>query len=97
MDAGILAEHICLYEQKLYSTIRPQDCLEYIKRQQGGGTERLIAFCKTHDRLANWVKSSILNVENVSKRAATLDVWIKVAEVSGNCTLLHLVLWLTGT
>ncbi|TCD65471.1 hypothetical protein EIP91_002589 [Steccherinum ochraceum] len=80
MDPSLLAEHITLYERKLYGKILPQDCLQYVKRQQGGNAERLIEFCKTHDRLANWVKSSVLHTENVGRRARTVDVWIGVAE-----------------
>ena len=71
-----------MYERRLYGRIRPQDCLEYVKRQQGGGAERLVDFCKTHDRLANWVKSSVLEIENVGRRAHTIDLWIRVAEAS---------------
>lgn len=73
-----------MYERKLYGRVRPQDCLEYVKRQNGGTAERLVSFCKTHDRLANWIKSSILTTESVGKRAHMIDMWIKVAEVSAH-------------
>lgn len=44
----------------------------------------LSAFCATHDKLASWVKMSILNNEFLGKRADTVDFWIKVAEVSSD-------------
>ncbi|KAH8099722.1 ras GEF [Cristinia sonorae] len=80
MDAGLIAEHICLYERRLYARIVPQDCVDYVLQRQASAAPRLVAFCKTHDRLANWVKFSILSVEHVGKRAQTVDFWIKVAE-----------------
>jgi len=101
MDASLLAEHLCLYERRLYDKIRPQDCLDYVKRQQGLETERLVAFCKTHDRLANWVKSSVLSTENIGRRAHVVDLWIKVAEkcraVNALSSLSAIVAALTST
>ena len=47
--------------------------------------KNLLAFCETHDRLATLVKSSILTIDGIMKRAGAIDFWIKVAEVSGSC------------
>ncbi|KAI0783386.1 ras guanine nucleotide exchange factor domain-containing protein [Abortiporus biennis] len=77
-DPALLAEHLCLYEAKLYANVRPQQCLNYVKKQESSSD--LHAFCSTHDKLATWVKSSILYTESVGKRADTVDHWIKVAE-----------------
>jgi predicted amino acid dehydrogenase len=35
----------------------------------------------TFDRLAAWVKASILNTEGLGRRADMVDFWIKVTEV----------------
>ncbi|THH29337.1 hypothetical protein EUX98_g4841 [Antrodiella citrinella] len=85
MDATLIAEHLCLYEQ----------------RQQGSAVENLVSFCSTHDRLANWVKTSILGTENMGKRASIIDLWIKVAEkcraVNALSSLSAIVAALTST
>jgi son of sevenless-like protein len=39
-------------------------------------------FCSTHDKLAAWVKTSILSNTGLGKRADIIDFWIRVAEVS---------------
>lgn len=44
----------------------------------------LLAFCALHDKVAAWVKQSVLWTENVGDRADLLDHWIKVAEVSSH-------------
>ena len=33
--------------------------------------------------MASWVKMSVLNNDALGKRADTIELWIKVAEVSG--------------
>ncbi|THV06545.1 ras GEF [Dendrothele bispora CBS 962.96] len=43
-------------------------------------TLNLDNFCATHDKLAAWVTSTILNNDQLSRRADTVDFWIKVAE-----------------
>lgn len=88
MDPSKVAEHLCLYDHKLYSKIQPQECFDWIKRQtrppdKGGNLNGFIA---THDRVAAWVKSTILETEKVTKRADVVDFWIRVAEV---CLLFH--------
>lgn len=91
MDPTILAENLCLYESALYSKFRPQECLEWINARAGDSVVNLLAFCNTHDRLATWVKHSILWTSSLARRADIVDFWIKVAEVC--ClvlvTLLH--------
>lgn len=76
-----IAEQLCLFEHKLYTKIRPQECLNWAKTQSGPSVANLIVFCSTHDKLASWVKMSILNHDVLGKRADVVDFWIKVAEV----------------
>jgi son of sevenless len=55
--------------------------------KMGAGTDprrpvqNLFAFCATHDKLVNWVKTTILMTGVLGRRADTIDFWIKVAEV----------------
>ena len=79
-DPVDVAEQITLFEFQRYVRVTPQECLRHATgRQTGGG---LSAFCSTHDKLAFWVKVSILEHDGLGKRANTLEFWIKVAEVS---------------
>lgn len=77
-----MAEHLCLYEHMLYAKIRPQECLEWVKVRTGQPVANLLAFCSLHDKVAAWVKQSVLWTDNLGHRADLLDFWIKVAEVS---------------
>ena len=81
LDIGDLAEQLTLYEHTLYAKITKQECLAYAKVQTGKAVARLLEFCKTHDRLNQWVKTSVLNSDVLAKRADLIDHWIKVAEV----------------
>ncbi|THH19381.1 hypothetical protein EW146_g1783 [Bondarzewia mesenterica] len=80
MDPLDIAQHLCALEHKLYARIRPTECLAWSKQQSGNEVKNMEAFCSTHTKLADWVKSSILEVEGLSKRASTVDFWIRVAE-----------------
>lgn len=82
MDPLFFAEHLCMYEQRQYSKIRPQDCMGWVKSQTGNGVKNLAAFQAFHDKLSSWVQMSVLSMEGLGKRAETTDFWIKVAEVS---------------
>lgn len=82
MDPGDIAQHLTLYEHRLYVKIRPSECLHWAKQMKGNSAANLSAFCATHDQLATWVKMSILGNDGLGKRADMIDLWIKVAEVS---------------
>ncbi|KAI0375492.1 ras GEF [Pilatotrama ljubarskyi] len=86
MDTLLLAEHLCMHEQKLYAKIRISDCLNWVKSQTGNGVKNLVAFNGFNDKLGAWVKMSILNTEGMGKRSDTIEFWIKVAE---KCKNLH--------
>lgn len=80
-EPTLLAEQLCLYEHRFYAKIRPQECLDWVKTRVTEKVGNLLAFCALHDKLAAWVKQSILWTENLGRRADTVDFWIKVAEV----------------
>ncbi len=81
LDPTDSAEQLALLEYKLYVKLTAQECISYAKTQAGKTVENLTTFCSTHDKLAAWVKTSILTNEALGKRADTVDFWIKVAEV----------------
>lgn len=76
-----MAEQLCLLEYNLYTMIQPQECLNWARTQSGSSVTNMINFCATHEKLAAWVKISILNNEVLGKRVDIVDFWIKVAEV----------------
>ncbi|KAJ7508677.1 ras guanine nucleotide exchange factor domain-containing protein [Mycena galericulata] len=86
LDPADIAEQLALLEFKLYVKLTAQECISYAKTQTGKPVENLCTFCATHDKLAAWVKTSILTNEALGKRADTVDFWIKVAE---KCRILN--------
>ncbi|KAF5374965.1 hypothetical protein D9758_000507 [Tetrapyrgos nigripes] len=95
LDSSDIAEQLSLLEYRLYAKITPQECLALAKSQANTSsngicknpptnTSNLTNFCATHDKLAAWVTSTILNNDQLSRRADTVDFWIKVAEKCRN-------------
>lgn len=83
VEPTLLAEHLALFEHKLYSKVHPQQCLDYSKKLATGMLSSLHAFCATHDKIACWVKASVLYTDTVPRRSDVVDHWIKIAEVRG--------------
>jgi son of sevenless len=77
----VIAQHLTLLESRLYKEVKQQECLDWAKTQSGSTVANLIGFCAVHEKVASWVKLSVLNNEGLGKRADTVDFWIKVAEV----------------
>jgi son of sevenless-like protein len=84
MDPLEIAQHLSLLELDLYRKIRPQECFLWSKTKEGDTVKNIRSFCATHDRLADWVKCSILEIPVLGKRANVVDLWIRVAEVRCN-------------
>jgi hypothetical protein len=84
MDVGIVAQHLTTLEWRLYARVKPQECLNWAKSQSSSSklVSNLGAFCGTHEKVANWVKLSVLGNDGLGKRADTVDFWIRVAEAS---------------
>jgi len=76
MDTQDVAQQLALIEHRLYAKIRVQECWEW--GRTGG---QLHDFMSTHEKLASWVKMSILNLPHVGKRGEMIDFWITCAEV----------------
>lgn len=76
-----LAQQLTLLEHRLYVKISPRECLRWTKLQTGDAVANLSALCAIHDKIAAWVKMSVLLHEGLGKRADTVDFWIRVAEV----------------
>lgn len=81
IDPVSLSENLCLQEHMLYAKIRPQECFEWVRNRDGDTVANLAAFCSLYDKLAAWVKHSILWTDPLSRRVDAVDFWIKVAEV----------------
>ncbi|KAG6846086.1 hypothetical protein H0H87_006450 [Tephrocybe sp. NHM501043] len=73
-----IAEQLTLIESKRYVKITPKECLQHIRKQ--APVSNLSEFCSTHDKIVSWVKTCILTVEALGKRATIIEFWIKVAE-----------------
>jgi son of sevenless-like protein len=80
-DVGELANQLTTLESKAYMKIRPGELLIFPQNPKSDGVRNLTSFCGMNDRLAAWVKLSILSNDGLGKRADTIDHWIKVAEV----------------
>jgi son of sevenless len=76
-----LANQITLFESRLYNEIHAKECLVWHKVQAGEPVQNLVAFVSHSNKLANWVKYSILSRERVGERADVIDKWIRIAEV----------------
>ncbi|KAH7104813.1 ras guanine nucleotide exchange factor domain-containing protein [Auriculariales sp. MPI-PUGE-AT-0066] len=79
IPVSVVAEHLCLYEHRIYSRILPTDCVIYAKSQSAQETARIQRFCATSDRIASLVKHSVL-VEPLAKRVSAIEFWVKVAQ-----------------
>ncbi|RDB29470.1 Cell division control protein 25 [Hypsizygus marmoreus] len=79
LDPVDVAEQLALLEFKRYTKVTPQECLG--NTHNGVHNDmNLSTFCSTHDKLAGWVKTSVLSHDPLGKRSDTIDFWIKVAE-----------------
>jgi len=90
LDPSDLARQLTLYEARLYVKIRPHECLTWATAPKGDGVKNLRAFVATSDRIAAWVKMSVLGNDALGRRADAIDLWIKVAEV---CCVSSLLEW----
>ena len=81
MDPVDIAQQLTVNEYRLYQKIHPVECVHWAESQTGEKVANLVAFCSTNDKLAAWVKMSVLCNDGLGKRADMIDFWIKVAEV----------------
>ncbi|CAE7232717.1 unnamed protein product [Rhizoctonia solani] len=90
LDPTALAHHLTLLESGLYMRIKRKQVLEWHKTSASSAEETstndLRVFCATSDRLAGWVKWSVLSMGSSVKRAEAVGTWIRVAE---KCRLLN--------
>jgi hypothetical protein len=76
------AEQLTYYESRLFCAIRSRELLGWLKCHTSKDVQNLSKFVSTCDRLAGWVKESILKEAGVVQRAEEIQRWIIVAEVS---------------
>ncbi|KAF8578614.1 ras GEF [Ramaria rubella] len=86
IDYTDLARQLTLYEARLYVKVQTDECLMWGSNQKDPSIQSLRSFVSTSDKLAAWVKLSILSNDALGKRADTIDMWIRVAE---KCRLLN--------
>lgn len=83
IDPLELARQLTIMDSKLYSRIKPVECLD--KNWGKGDSEHIAANVKASIEYSNqvtaWVTDSILSKDEVKKRAAVVKHWIYVAEV----------------
>ncbi|KAG0170527.1 hypothetical protein DFQ28_010709, partial [Apophysomyces sp. BC1034] len=88
IDPLELARQLTIMDFKLYSCIKPVECLD--KNWGKGDSEHVAANVKASIEYSNqvtaWVTDSILSKEEVKRRAAVAKHWIYVAE---KCRLLN--------
>ena len=84
IDPLELARQLTVMDSKLYSRIKPVECLD--KNWGKGDSENVAANVKASIEYSNqvtaWVTDSILSKDEVKKRAAVVKHWIVVAEVN---------------
>lgn len=87
IDPLELARQLTVMDFKLYSRIKPVECLD--KNWGKGDSEHIAANVKASieysNQVTSWVTDSILSKEEVKKRAGVLKHWIYVAEVIHHC------------
>ena len=76
MDPLEVAQHLSLLESDLYRKIHLQECFLWSKIKKGEVVKNIHSFCATHNRLADWVKCSILKAAALGKRANLIDAYI---------------------
>ncbi|KAI9260692.1 ras guanine nucleotide exchange factor domain-containing protein [Phascolomyces articulosus] len=88
IDPLELARQLTVMDSKLYSRIKPVECLD--KNWGKGDSENVAANVKASIEYSNqvtaWVTDSILSKDEVKKRAAVVKHWVVVAE---KCRLLN--------
>ncbi|KAF7970865.1 hypothetical protein HWV62_22678 [Athelia sp. TMB] len=86
LDPESMAQHLCLYEHKLYCKIKLQECLRWASTQSGSSVANLLTFVETHAKLTRWVQCTVVEADTTSRRTAAVDFWIAVAR---NCHTLN--------
>lgn len=78
-----LARQLTIMDFKLYSSIRPIECLGKAWSKEGAdnatNVKQSIDYC---NRLTSWVTGSILNHKEAKKRVVVIKYWSQVANVS---------------
>ena len=82
-DPTELARQLTIMDFKLYSSIRPIECLGKAWSRDGAdnavNVKQSIDYC---NRLTSWVTGSILNNKEAKKRVVVIKHWSQVANVS---------------
>ncbi|KDQ62197.1 hypothetical protein JAAARDRAFT_76166 [Jaapia argillacea MUCL 33604] len=86
IDPLELARQLTILESRLFLKIRPMECLQRSKKSGADHNDSISVFITTFNRIANWVKDTVLNREDSRKRASVVKYFISVAD---RCRMLH--------
>ncbi|KAI8328559.1 ras guanine nucleotide exchange factor domain-containing protein [Chlamydoabsidia padenii] len=87
IDPLELARQLTIMDSKLYSRIKPVECLDKNwGKKTANAAENVKASIEYSNQVTAWVTDSILCKEELKKRSAVVKHWIYVAE---KCRLLH--------
>lgn len=82
-DPVEMARQLSIMDFKLYSSIRPIECLGKAWSKEdleiAANIRQSIQYC---NRLTTWVTESILHSDETRKRATVIKFWVQVADVS---------------
>lgn len=81
MDPTLVAKQICLLDHGHYANIRPHECFSWPRPRPNHTVAHLSTFVGMYNKIAAWIKHTILNIDTPVKRAHIIDFWIEVAQV----------------
>ncbi|KZT72955.1 ras GEF [Daedalea quercina L-15889] len=80
LEPMAIARQLCLHEHRLYAKLELRECMHWMTPSAADGIPNLTALCMARARLTGWVRTSLLGVDGLSRRAEMLEFWIRVAE-----------------
>lgn len=84
MDIDILemARQLTIMDFKLYSSIRPIECLDKAwSREDDTIASNIRASIEYCNQITSWVSDVILSQQDMKKRSVMIKYWVQVAEV----------------
>lgn len=77
-----IARQLSLFEHELFRLIKPRECIKqnWQKPGKNQNASNVLAMIKHFNAMSNWISTEILNVEDLTLRAVTLNRFILIAE-----------------
>ncbi|KAF7365420.1 hypothetical protein MVEN_00414800 [Mycena venus] len=80
IDPLELARQLTIMESRLYQRIRPLDCLQRVWEQKTNNIDNIAVFLQTNDKIPLWVAESIIEKDDLRRRAGIIEYLISVAD-----------------